>query len=847
MQVTLNDIELPLKPWDTFTSLLSQYALEKAESGLLLPLEAYRFSEEALQSSLQDGTSLTVYTLFDEVKDLDPTTWLSQISTWKRYYPSLTSEQHLVIYLLSQGYDAQSRLRLESWISNLMASGLLELPTMPRLGRGQTLSSLMMDRIMKLMANWESQTEYSLQRVQEELRLFQQRSKELDITPLPWSEFVLEKTTMQLVPDYPSDMSLVFIFNDAVLNETIPYLILVSQGRVLYKIHDSYSSQDKAIHKSYHEDGLYFHVDGQETRWSPHHVIEVDYTIIPPIEDTVRQLARVFQTEMPFKLKEPASQIRVSGYFMSSQLQSQPVHMMMLADMAMTVPMAWSHLLLNESRTAFSQKKIHSFIYVDDTTKKTSKSQQLRASLLQEKMTLKELPERRATSEKGKGKTKKGSTQYQLRFNISRAPHLVAVHGFQRLMGQLIAMLFQQQDALLAQYKDVYGPMAKALNTYLDRIEKVKVDRKTGDRLAMLQEVFPDMYPAGYSRKCTKPRQPMLVDPSLVDQYPVEKIIQLEHDGETLHYACQSLEEIQRETEQEFVFPGYMRNTLANKSEYPILPCCFKNDQYAADSLLRKIVLEKQGQTIKDKRKRGGYGHLLGVNKMVIQEDTGHHRFGRLVSNIEEVYRNAGVEASVMLDKKTPVFSVIRMGVPKSSASILHCLEHIFNSEYKAMDYEARVNHVNGLRASFDPEQLLVCAQELKFMAPDQAKESWTNTSLYLDPCVWIRWLEMIYTTNIYLFEVSQAWPNGNLLQPYAIGPHLRLKSYARSIALIVHQPAIRKDMPQCELIVQLKQKPSGSTRKEFIMELMSPLDIAFTQTFGLGYQVHLVPAIKNI
>ena len=132
----------------------------------------------------------------------------------------------------------------------------------------------------------------------------------------------------------------------------------------------------------------------------------------------------------------------------------------------------------------------------------------------------------------------------------------------------------------------------------------------------------------------------------------------------------------------------------------PHLPCCFSTNQYGERSaILYQTLMREEHDTNVKIRKRGGLGYIVKYDKQIYQESSGEHRYGLLPPYIHMAFVDAGVETSVINPStKEEMFPVIRMGLPESSASIIHALEYATSEMYRNMDYEQRVEFVDKVR-----------------------------------------------------------------------------------------------------------------------------------------------------
>lgn len=869
VRVQLNTFTVTAAPTDTPAVLLTRYAVHflvqppTQRTTPLLPPEAFRMDPASEQLPVQENQAYTILSLWDELP-YSFETWQTQWTLLKSHYPSLSDQDHFFLFLLKTHPNMASReaqlsvsMRLPTYMPILEKLGMV---TLLRTAVGgltrQLLFNLTPTEVMTKLMQWDADMTLVLRKRKRDLdAATEMHQRTMTMTSIAWDPFVMDRITMQYLLNYFPDMALIHPFQEAILNEEIPYLALVTLGRTIYKVHASYQASLRWIQPTYKHDGLYFHIHGAEARWSPDHVLEIEYPGQPDLDQSWQTLTRVFQTHQPLDVKEPPKQIRVKGNLYLAETSEILIQPTMLADVLATEAIGLQHFLIGESEILWSRKSFYQVTYVEDTGHVTPKHLRLKALLVQERIPKSQPP------------------TYQLKFQISGAPHVAMVSAFQSTMGRLLPLLQTDQEQRMTLYTTLVPTLKKVWTAYRQSIPDVKVDRKTQPNLAALQLRFPGVFLPGYARACGAKAQPIILDPKDVPTYKaemgLEHVLEFTHpNGEVVAYGCQTLENFRNKVHTDTPYPGLKINDTISRETlgYDYLPCCFKKDQYTGSTNLVDYIREQRdenAEAIGPVSKRAGLGYVVAPQRIVVQTLSGEPRYGRLPDHIQRVYINAGAPPSIRLpETKTDILPILRMGVLESPSSLLHALETVLNHEvYSQLETSSnRIAHVDALRRTLvpDAQALIPYQQEFGAMTLEEAYAQLMDLDEFLDPRMWYRLMEDHYAESIvsekgdkegvhlFFFELSLNIPEGDFLIPHALGPWLHTRKHRHSLAMVVHHPRVIHKLPQCELIVQIHEKTKGQYTHQFLHDVDSNIDIALMQTFTDGYRVYLLPRVET-
>lgn len=347
---------------------------------------------------------------------------------------------------------------------------------------------------------------------------------------------------------------------------------------------------------------------------------------------------------------------------------------------------------------------------------------------------------------------------------------------------------------LFSLYNEVGSQIASEYNSILkeNMIEFNKPEyKKLQDKKSRLKDVAKDMFLPNYTRSCGF--RPDIIPEAKAEEYSEKNQLMRfpkegdELEGKAYYFGC-----AHHETHK---FPGLRKNTLENKNEYPILPCCYTMDQrnrkkslfseyYDSDKKLIDFI-PKETQQVKNIQYR-----FLISDKFVGFEQT-----GKCPSDIDNLF---------MLYSDT---KPIRKGVHRSKQSALECV--LLATKYKnfhELDSGSRLSILEEERKRLQKMDLTICSQECWDI---EDPNSLIDSDRYFDPRYLIRLLETVYDCRIVLFS------RDDFIHPEHIEGLLRWNYNSKNTIVMMYEhmgsEANQATYPQCEIILLEKEEPSVS------------------------------------
>jgi hypothetical protein len=308
-----------------------------------------------------------------------------------------------------------------------------------------------------------------------------------------------------------------------------------------------------------------------------------------------------------------------------------------------------------------------------------------------------------------------------------------------------------------------------------------------------LKETVPHIYGPNSSRQCAHlPRllsdtETKTVDPERVLQFPKQA------EGQPVYnFYCDH---------PVFKYPGLRTNHLANRKDFPVIPCCYKtshrsqplsnlNQYYGTDVLLRDLQLE---------------GDRVISRKLLTQKILAQGQKGVAPTLVSELFQS-------VLDT-----AVDRMGVANGTHSFLECI--LF-----ALDID---NFKKGTRSTLLEQQVQRLGHLDDAVLNVASQECWNQSSIrdrlranneYFDPRLFVRLVEYVYECRIVLFTTD------NFVHPeYPMGKSEWKQSSKTPIVYIYEHYGgefEHRSFPQCELIVT--QRPMTVLDENALWEVYS-------------------------
>jgi len=355
---------------------------------------------------------------------------------------------------------------------------------------------------------------------------------------------------------------------------------------------------------------------------------------------------------------------------------------------------------------------------------------------------------------------------------------------------------FQEMFAkLLVIYNENYDQIVQIYEQYIPDfgvIEEIEVPPLKQSDLA------PEIFVSNFSRYCSEARYPTIVSDKKAAKYEKQgKEIMVfprnkpengpfyASDGKNQHtYVCLN---------PEYPYPGLQVNTkLANSEEYPYLPCCFKNDQSSkAGGVYRNYYFSEEKES-KDKKQQD----LITTDKIL-----GEDKYGTLPEELQKFFE--------VLDSDTN-YKYIRLGVIRSTSSFINAVMVGLQEENGfPEETPARMAEVELMRVEMKEPHVAILAQQSCYdMNVEQIASNLENPEVYINPRLYAQLLENFVSCNIFIFN-----RDGMILPRFTQGYYTQQRQ--RPCVFIYEHWGSESDnakYPQCELIVKWNVKTKDDT-----------------------------------
>jgi hypothetical protein len=364
-------------------------------------------------------------------------------------------------------------------------------------------------------------------------------------------------------------------------------------------------------------------------------------------------------------------------------------------------------------------------------------------------------------------------TQY-LNVRISRATNLEQINRFKTAFALILDLYKKKYNNIVKLYTQ-YIPSFKSDN---EIVKKETEDKK----LLALQAQASDLFIHGYPTSCEKKKQPIPV--------PEKDVAKLENKGiQVLNYPKGSVNYYKCDDDEQYNYPGLMKNKLANKDQYPYLPCCYPTDQKTGTKLWNLYL----NNEIKD----NPYKPSNIVSKKIVVDG----KIGYLPRNIYHILNK----------DKSPEDEFYRMGVPISTSSFIEVILLALDPKYEKLDNDSKRKYVNDFRTNLAGKDMINVIQQLYDTNSATITNNIMNMDLPFDSQYYIGLLEAYYNCQIVVFVRNDEDPNGQFEIPrYTQGYLYRKIDPNKKTVLVYKHMGIRSDnleSPHYELIIKKFKK----------------------------------------
>jgi hypothetical protein len=422
-----------------------------------------------------------------------------------------------------------------------------------------------------------------------------------------------------------------------------------------------------------------------------------------------------------------------------------------------------------------------------------------------------------------------------LKVKVTRAQNLKVVDNFKKIFAKYITLYNDEKEKIKQKYK-------KYLANFDDFLEKVNQNillkrKKSTREKIMLKDYDPELFKSDYSRECPLNRHPRIVEKEEFDElvednkypivFPKDKFDQ-NHEYKQFYYSC--------DHHPDFPYIGVKENKkMSNKSLYPLIPCCYKEDVRGGGPRRKKSLWKiyyEEGKKFsdfsgyqKDLENEQNEKHIYTSNKILNPK-----RLGILNKDVQSFFSSIDDENSYY-----------RKGMNRTNNSFLECLliateptnENAPLNEKLIYFAEKRKELAKMITNNSEAFQNMIMISQ----NPEGISEYILDKNKYLDPKIFVSLLEKMYNIQIFIFSENNENPNGYLASPYYINEYLHNKYKPETPIVIIyeHQPKDNIEFPQCELIIMLKENTA-----RFLFPYNFRVSINIKKSFKLMYENEL-------
>lgn len=473
-------------------------------------------------------------------------------------------------------------------------------------------------------------------------------------------------------------------------------------------------------------------------------------------------------TEAGFKFKILSSRENsVTGVFF---IPSQALDKYVFADLVMNNNLFSKYFAIDESNKA-SKKKNAIFVYFKDPENPEYGSSTLTlTSKVVEKNDQDIKNEKRDLFPLGSS---------YLKVKVIRGKTIESINNINTTLSKLMTLYNTYKDDIVKFYREF-------IPTF-DITEETVPSEKPAKK--SLKNLVPELFLPNYTRICL--HKPEIIDYNDFEPYKEEEFMFIDPDTETQvmlfpksedegpqnYYICR---------DDEYKNPGIRINTLANKKEYPYVPCCYKTDQ-----------------TVKKASDYSEYYHGVKTVAAVMQQRiittnkfVGFSKFGYLPKNLSQLFESIDTN-----------HEYLRKGVSNGINSFLECILEA-NDDILDVPEDERQNYLTDIRKNLKNSVGYASQNNPGISSEEIIKNLESET--YFNPRKYKQLLERIFKVKIFIFTRDESNENASPLIPEFEGFILEKLSKNDDVVIVYEHLGNESDRatyPQCELIIRWKRK----------------------------------------
>lgn len=410
------------------------------------------------------------------------------------------------------------------------------------------------------------------------------------------------------------------------------------------------------------------------------------------------------------------------------------------------------------------------------------------------------------------------------RINVRSAKSREAVDNFMSIFARLLQRYNQQLPQVSAFYQKYipeFAPIPQIRIREDPKEKKIIKPQEFDDE--KLKEIVPDLFLPGYTRLVCAQSPKIIKEGESLGGKDYIVFPNSPEEGKQYKYWCNP-----PAAKKEFKYIGLKNNKMKNKDQYPVMPCCFiQNQKEKQNSVYNKYM---SGMIKGDKEKRGE--QKISKKGLSVLELRG---YGGIPDSLNRLF--------YQID---PRYKYQRYGMIASKSSFLECVLHALNKDnFVSLQDDERYERVDAVRVSRRfMDNAYLCLQQLydKNISDIQAI---LKSDAYLDPKLFIHMISQLYQCNIYVFTRKYRERDADILIPRNIyGLYRIYRSDWPSIVIFENygNEADTIDHPQCELIGRWDQKLAVPSFSQSDKVLKRELEVVYRQLFNqLDGQTNIV------
>jgi hypothetical protein len=339
------------------------------------------------------------------------------------------------------------------------------------------------------------------------------------------------------------------------------------------------------------------------------------------------------------------------------------------------------------------------------------------------------------------------TAESDVRVRISHSKDLHTSEMAKSIFCRLITKYVNEYPNIVEIYSEVPGS-----NIHLREVKKkVKVDRRSGNRILALQAHNPGMFvKPHYGVACQHISQPYIVPEDKVDA--LKKMFKKKYPDinpshklmffDNTWYACEPREDGEAET---FLWPGLKLNKSANvpadyKEKYPQIPCCYKNNHYLGNK-----SLAKNNNRMAPKKVAVSSTYLVASIRVLLPGQYAYIPF--LFTKIL-----AGLEIEKVRHGNQETYPYVVTGVEGRPDTFFRCMELATRQNFEGKTFDKQEVIVKAVKKDVASSGFSSAKQELFDIFDGTFKKLLNSSDVYFAPEMWVSVAEKYYGVNIILF-----------------------------------------------------------------------------------------------